>query len=48
MKLINKSSFSDELVRAVIRFVRPPGIKKFKVEVRDKKRIRIQRPRRAT
>src|SRR4030095_6868367 len=38
MKLINRSSFSDELIRAVIRFTRPPGIKKFKVTVTDYKR----------
>lgn len=37
MKLINRSSFSDDLIRAVIRFVRPPGIKKFTVTVTDKK-----------
>lgn len=37
MKLINRSSFSDELIRAVVRFVRPPGIKNFQVKVTDKK-----------
>ena len=37
MKLINRSSFSDELIRAVIRFTRPPGIKRFTVTVTDRK-----------
>jgi hypothetical protein len=35
IKVINKSSFSNELIRAVIRFVRPPGIRRFTAEVRD-------------
>ena len=35
MRLTNKSSFSDKLVRAVIRFARPPGIKRFTVGVYD-------------
>ena len=33
MKLTNTSHFPTEFVREVIRFVRPPGISKFRVQV---------------
>lgn len=37
MKLTNRSSFSDTVIRDVVRFTRPPGIKKFSVVVTDTK-----------
>lgn len=37
MRLINKTKIPNELIRAIIRFVRPAGIKGFKVQVSNTK-----------
>jgi hypothetical protein len=36
MKLDNTSDIPNEIIRDIVRFVRPPGIKNFKVRVRNK------------
>lgn len=38
MKLLNRAKISNDLIRAIIRFVRPPGIKNFTVIVSTTKR----------
>lgn len=35
MRLRNTTGLSDELIRDIVRFVRPPGISRFDVEVRN-------------
>jgi hypothetical protein len=37
MKLINTTTISNEKIREVIRFVRPPGIRKFNVKVTNRR-----------
>jgi hypothetical protein len=36
MRIINRSDIPTEVIRDAVRFARPPGIKKFRVEVRNK------------
>ncbi len=33
MKLVNKTKIPNKLIRAIVQFVRPPGIKKFRVVI---------------